>query len=97
MTLIAKTSKAVKHLPIASRILLAIVGGYGVAVLTDLACLALPIDQVAAIYWGYLLSLIACAAIIILAFSTVTAKRAWIYVSFIALVLFSIWQLGTVL
>ena len=79
----------------ASRILLAIVGGYGVAVLTDLACLTLPIDRIAAIYWGYLLSLIACAAIIILVFSTVTATRAWIYVSIIAGVLLGIYQIGS--
>lgn len=78
-------------LSLISRILLASVGSYGVAVAADLACLALPIDRISAVFWGQMLSVLVCAAMIILAFSTQTASRAWLYGGSIAATLLAIW------
>lgn len=79
------------RLSIASRIFLAIFGSYAVAVGADLACLALPIDKLEAIYWGQIISMLVCAAVIILVFSVKTATRAWLYVLGMAAVLFGVW------
>lgn len=51
-----------------SRILLAIIGSYGIAVLTSLTFLALPIDEISAIYWGQIASVVVCALILVLVF-----------------------------
>lgn len=58
-----------------SRIVLAIGGSYGVAVLTDLAFLALPIDKISALYWGQITSVVVCTVMIILIFSL---RRLWL-------------------
>lgn len=51
-----------------SRIFLAIIGSYGIAVLTSLTFLALPIDEISAIYWGQIASVVVCALILVLVF-----------------------------
>lgn len=58
-----------------SRIVLAIGGSYGVAALTGLMFLALPIDDISAIYWGQITSVIVCTLMIILVFSL---RRLWL-------------------
>lgn len=75
------------HLPdfsVLSRILLAVGGSYGIAVLTDLIFLALPIDDISAIYWGYMTSIVVCAVMIILVFSLRRLWLAWTVVAVIA-------------
>ena len=67
-----------------SRIVLAISGSYGIAVLTDLVFLALPIDDISAIYWGQIASVVVCAVIIILVFSLRRLWLAWTVVASIA-------------
>ncbi|WP_230657338.1 hypothetical protein [Psychrobacter sp. I-STPA10] len=84
-----KTSLKFAHpyFRLASRILLAVVGSYGVATLTAIAFLGLPIDTVSAIYWGQIASVIICAALIILVFSVQRLWLAWMIVIAIASVL----------
>ena len=64
-----------------SRIVLAVGGSYGIAVLTDLIFLALPIDDMSAIYWGYMTSIVVCAVMIILVFSLRRLWLAWTVVA----------------
>ena len=81
------------YLRLASRIILAIVGSYGIATLTALAFLGLPIDLVSAIYWGQIASVIVCAAIIILVFSIQRLWLAWVIVAAIAGILWLFYYL----
>lgn len=74
-------------LNVLSRIILAIGGGYGVAALTNLAFLALPIDDISAIYWGQMTSIVVYAVIITLVFSLRRLWLAWTVVTGIAAVL----------
>lgn len=67
-----------------SRIVLAIGGSYGIAVLTDLIFLALPIDDISAIYWGQIASVVVCAVMIVLVFSLRRLWLAWVMVAGIA-------------
>ncbi len=67
-----------------SRIVLAVGGSYGIAVLTDLIFLALPIDDMSAIYWGYMTSIVVCAVMIILVFSLRRLWLAWTVVACIS-------------
>ena len=67
-----------------SRIVLAIGGSYGIAVLTDLIFLALPIDDISAIYWGQIASVVVCAVMIVLVFSLRRLWLAWAVVAAIA-------------
>ncbi len=67
-----------------SRIFLAIGGSYGIAVLTDLIFLALPIDDISAIYWGQIASVVVCSIMIVLVFSLRRLWLAWAVVAAIA-------------
>ncbi|WP_201594217.1 hypothetical protein [Psychrobacter vallis] len=67
-----------------SRIVLAIGGSYGVAVLTDLVFLSLPMETISAIYWGQIASIVVCAVMIILVFSLRRLWLAWTVVTVIA-------------
>ena len=70
-----------------SRIVLAIGGSYGIAVLTDLLFLALPIDDISAIYWGQITSVVVCALMIILVFSLRRLWLAWAVVASLSSIL----------
>ena len=70
-----------------SRIFLAIGGSYGIAVLTDLLFLALPIDDISAIYWGQITSVVVCALMIILVFSLRRLWLAWAVVASLSSIL----------
>lgn len=70
-----------------SRIVLAIGGSYGIAVLTDLLFLALPIDDISAIYWGQIASVVVCALMIILVFSLRRLWLAWAVVASLSSIL----------
>ena len=70
-----------------SRIVLAIGGSYDIAVLTDLLFLALPIDDISAIYWGQITSVVVCALMIILVFSLRRLWLAWAVVASLSSIL----------
>ncbi|AMT97171.1 MULTISPECIES: hypothetical protein [Psychrobacter] len=70
-----------------SRIVLAIGGSYGIAVLTDLLFLALTIDDISAIYWGQITSVVVCALMIILVFSLRRLWLAWAVVASLSSIL----------
>ena len=70
-----------------SRIVLAIGGSYGIAVLTDLLFLALPIDDISAIYRGQITSVVVCALMIILVFSLRRLWLAWAVVASLSSIL----------
>ena len=70
-----------------SRIVLAIDGSYGIAVLTDLLFLALPIGDISAIYWGQITSVVVCALMIILVFSLRRLWLAWAVVASLSSIL----------
>lgn len=72
------------HFTVFSRIVLAIIGSYGIAMLTDLIFLALPIDDISAIYWGQIASVVVCVTILVLVFSLRRLWLAWIVVTSIA-------------
>ena len=74
-------------LNVLSRIVLAMGGGYGVAALTNLAFLALPMDTISAIYWSQIASILVYAVIIILVFSLRRLWLAWTVVAGIASIL----------
>ncbi|MGP9688920.1 hypothetical protein ACT3TH_07150 [Psychrobacter sp. AOP22-C1-C5] len=74
-------------LNVLSRIVLAMGGGYGVAVLTNLVFLALPMDTISAIYWSQIASIVVYAVIIILVFSLQHLWLAWTVVAGIAAIL----------
>lgn len=75
--------KFITHLPrlkqinmdLIIRILLAVFGGYGVAVLVDLAFLGLPIHPLSAVFLGQIASLITFTSMILLTFSIYRLKK----------------------
>lgn len=64
--------------PLVSRIVAAVLGGYGLAALTSVAALALPIDRTQAVVTGMLASFIVYACAVIWVFAVRSARRAWL-------------------
>lgn len=65
------------HLPLVSRIIAAVLGGYALAALTSVATLALPMERGEAVLTGMMLSFIVYAAAVIWVFAASSARRAW--------------------
>ena len=65
------------HLPLVSRIVAAVLGGYALAALTSVATLALPMERGEAVLTGMMLSFIVYAAAVIWVFAASSALRAW--------------------
>lgn len=65
------------HLPLVSRIVAAVLGGYALAALTSVAVLALPMERGEAVLTGMMLSFIVYAAAVIWVFAASSARRAW--------------------
>lgn len=63
--------------PLASRILAAVFGGYGLAALTSVACVALPIGRVQGVLTGMLASFVVYVAAVVWVFAVRSARRAW--------------------
>lgn len=57
------------YLRLLCQILLAVFGGYGVAVLVDIGFIYLPIQPLSAIFWGQIASIVAFTAVILAVFS----------------------------
>ena len=65
------------HLPLVSRIVAAVLGGYALAALTSVATLALPMERGEAGLTGMMLSFIVYATAVIWVFAASSALRAW--------------------
>lgn len=66
-----------RWLPLLSRIVAAIAGGYALAALTSAAAVALPLPPAEAITTGMLLSFAVHATVVIGVFAARSARRAW--------------------
>lgn len=65
-------------LPLVSRIIAALLGGYLVAALSSVAALALPIDPQQAVFTGMLVSFLLYAGAVVWVFAVRSARRAWL-------------------
>jgi len=63
--------------PLVSRIVAAVFGGYALAALTSVACVALPIARPQAVLTGMLASFVVYTAAVIWVFAVRSARRAW--------------------
>lgn len=70
--------------PVASRILAALFGGYGLAALSSLAALALPASRPQAVLTGMLVSFLFYAAAVLWCFAARSAARAWAGLALVA-------------
>jgi hypothetical protein len=85
-------------LPLISRIVAALFGGYALAALTSVAMLAIPMDKSQAVLTGMLLSFVVYACAVIWVFAVRSATRAWVGMLIVAapllLAAFSVWTGG---
>jgi hypothetical protein len=85
-----------KTLPLISRIVAAMFGGYALAALTSVAALALPMDKPQAVLTGMLASFIVFACAVIWVFAVRSARRAWVGLLIVsvplALAALSVWK-----
>ena len=79
-------------LPLVSRIIAALLGGYLLAALSSVAALALPIDPQQAVFTGMLLSFLLYAGAVVWVFAVRSARRAWLG---LALAAAPLWLLST--
>lgn len=63
--------------PLVSRIVAAIFGGYGLAALSSIAVLALPVAPAQAVIGGVLASFVVYAGAVVWVFAVRSARRAW--------------------
>lgn len=71
------TTSPAKHLAVVSRVAAAVLGGYGLAALTSLAALALPLPATEAVLAGMLASFLVWTGAVIWIFAASSAWRAW--------------------
>ena len=64
-------------LPLLSRIVAALLGGYLLAALCSVAALSLPIDPQQAVFTGMLASFLLYAGAVVWVFAVRSARRAW--------------------
>jgi uncharacterized SAM-binding protein YcdF (DUF218 family) len=87
-----------KAVPLISRIVAAMFGGYALAALTSVAMLAWPMDRAQAVLTGMLLSFIVFACAVIWVFAVRSARRAWagllIAVAPLLLAAWTVWSSG---
>lgn len=89
---VSRTTSVLAWLPLVSRIVAALFGGYVLAALCSVAALALPIDGRQAVFTGMLASFLLYAAAVVWVFAVRSAWRAWIGLIVIALPLWLIAQ-----
>jgi len=84
--------------PLLSRIVAAMFGGYGLAALTSVAALALPMSKPQAVLTGMLSSFAVFAGAVVWVFAVRSARRAWagLLVAAVPLGLaaWSVWRAG---
>lgn len=76
--MIALPVRARRVVPLVSRIVAAILGGYALAALASVAALALPIARPQAVLTGMLASFALYAGAVIWVFAVRSATRAWV-------------------
>lgn len=70
----------VAKLSLGSRILLAIVGAYGVATLVAILPLALPMSDVSAVAWGQIIGVLAALLVFLATFLIRVLWQAWLMI-----------------
>lgn len=81
--------------PLLSRIIAALLGGYGLAALSSVAVLALPVSKPQAVIAGMLASFLVYAGAVIWVFAVRNAWRAWAGLLLAALpLLLAAWSAG---
>ncbi|ALA82686.1 TPA: DUF3649 domain-containing protein [Stenotrophomonas maltophilia] len=89
---VSRTASVLAWLPLVSRILAALFGGYALAALCSIAALALPIDGRQAVFTGMLASFLLYAGAVVWVFAVRSAWRAWLGLVIAALPLWLIAQ-----
>ncbi|HEL3779101.1 MULTISPECIES: DUF3649 domain-containing protein [Stenotrophomonas] len=89
---VSRTASVLAWLPLVSRILAALFGGYALAALCSIAALALPIDGRQAVFSGMLASFLLYAGAVVWVFAVRSAWRAWLGLVMTALPLWLIAQ-----
>ncbi len=89
---VSRTTAVLAWLPLVSRILAALFGGYVLAALCSIAALALPIDGRQAVFTGMLASFLLYAGVVVWVFAVRSAWRAWLGLLLVALPLWLIAQ-----
>ena len=85
--MIAIVHKVLAVGPLVSRIVAAIFGGYGLAALSSIAVLALPVAPAQAVIGGVLASFAVYAGAVVWVFAVRSARRAWVGLAIAATVL----------
>jgi hypothetical protein len=89
-----------RYAPLVSRIVAAVLGGYGLVALASVAALALPMDKSQAVLTGMLASFIFYACAVIWVFAVRSARRAWVGLGIAAapllLAAWSVWAGGRI-
>lgn len=75
---VSRTAAVLAWMPLASRIIAALSGGYALAALCSIAALALPIDGRQAVFTGMLASFLLYASAVVWVFAARSAWRAWL-------------------
>ncbi|HIE0523632.1 DUF3649 domain-containing protein [Stenotrophomonas sp. SM006] len=89
---VSRTASVLTWLPLVSRVIAALFGGYVLAALCSIAALALPIDGRQAVFTGMLASFLLYAGAVVWVFAVRSAWRAWIGLIVIALPLWLVAQ-----
>ena len=89
---VSRTASVLAWLPLVSRILAALFGGYALAALCSIAALALPIDGRQAVFTGMLAGFLLHAGAVVWVFAVRSAWRAWLGLVIAALPLWLIAQ-----
>jgi hypothetical protein len=74
----AALGRVLAQLPLVSRIVAALFGGYALAALTSVATLALPLARSEAVFAGMVASFLVYAGAVIWVFAVRSATRAWV-------------------
>ncbi|EML7987323.1 DUF3649 domain-containing protein [Stenotrophomonas maltophilia] len=90
---VSRTTAVLAWLPLVSRILAALFGGYVLAALCSIAALALPIDGRQAVFTGMLASFLLYAGAVVWVFAVRSAWRAWLGLIVAALPLWLVAQM----
>ncbi|WP_459000991.1 DUF3649 domain-containing protein [Stenotrophomonas sp. PSU_St103] len=90
---VSRTASVLTWLPLVSRIIAALFGGYVLAALCSIAALALPIDGRQAVFTGMLASFLLYAGAVVWVFAVRSAWRAWLGLIVAALPLWLVAQM----
>jgi len=92
LVIVSRFAALAAWLPLVSRIIAALLGGYLLAALCSVSALALPIDPQQAVFTGMLASFLLYAGAVVWVFAVRSARRAWLG---LALAAAPLWLLAT--